>query len=264
MNGGELAGKVAVITGAASGIGQGIALGFLREGARVVVADLDAARCAETARLAGDEGFGDRLLCVGGDVTVDRDVASMVLAAREHFGRIDIMVNNAGGPGAMAPMLEIAPEEFDATFALLVRSVFLGVRHAGRAMREQGQGGVILNTASIAARACGYSPSLYASAKAAVVQLTAVAAAELAAWRIRVNCVSPGMILVPGFVAGGITAETLAQNQPWPEAGLPADVAAAMVFLASDRCRFTTGSDLVVDGGLLGQGPQMLKRLYGL
>jgi NAD(P)-dependent dehydrogenase (short-subunit alcohol dehydrogenase family) len=260
---GELAGKVAVVTGAASGIGQGIALGFLREGASVIAADINTDAAKATEELIAAEGLAERLRFVTADVTQDDDVARIVAAARDSFGRIDVMVNNAGGPGALEPMLDIDVAGFDSTFALLVRSVFLGIKHAGHAFRAQGHGGVILSTASIAARLGGCSPILYAAAKAAVVQLSAMAAVDLAQWRIRVNTVSPGAIMVPGFANSGITPDQLAQIQPWPEAGTPADVAAAMTFLASDRCPFATGSDLVIDGGLVAQGPMLLQRLYG-
>lgn len=263
MSSGQLAGKVAVVTGAGSGIGRGIALGFCAEDASVVAVDINSKGLEETRKLAAAEGLADQLHLVTGDVTVEADVARAVATAADRFGRIDIMVNNAGGSGALKPMLDIALEDFEKTFALLVRSVFLGIKHAGSALRMQGSGGVILSTASIAARLGGCSPSLYAAAKAAVVQLSAMAAVELADARIRVNTVSPGAIMIPGFTSSGVTPERLAEMQPWPEAGQPADVAAAMIFLASDRCRFATGSDFVVDGGLVAQGPMLLQRLYG-
>lgn len=258
---GGLAGKVAVITGTASGIGQGLAQGFLRAGASVVAADIRADTA--TRRLAVDEGLADRLHEITADVTQNDDVARSVATARDRFGRIDVMINNAGGPGALQPIVEIDPADFDRTFALLVRSVFLGIKHAGNAMREQGEGGVILSTASIAARLGGCSPSLYAVAKAAVVRMSAMAAVELAPWRIRVNTVSPGPIMVPGFADNGVGAERLITVQPWPEAGQPADVAAAMIFLAGDSCRFATGSDWTLDGGVAAQGSSLIERLYG-
>lgn len=254
-------GKVVIITGTASGIGQGIALGFLRAGASVVAADIQAGTA--TRQLAVDEGLADRLHDVTADVTRDEDIAALIAAARDRFGRIDVMVNNAGGPGALKPLLEIDPADFDRTFALLVRSVFLGIRHAGNALRAQGEGGVILSTASIAAQVGGCSPALYAAAKAAVVRLSAMAAVELAPWRIRVNTVSPGPIMIPGFSQNGVSEERLVALQPWPEAGQPADVAAAMIFLAGDGCRFATGSDWSLDGGVVAQGTSWIERLYG-
>ena len=258
---GELAGKVAVVTGTASGIGQGLALGFLRAGASVVAADIRADTM--TRELAADEGLADRLLEITADVTQDDDVARSVATALDRFGRIDVMVNNAGGPGALQPMLEIDAADFDHTFALLVRSVFLGIKHAGNAMRDQGEGGVILSTGSIAAHLGGCSPGLYAAAKAAVVRMSAMAAVELAQWRIRVNTVSPGPIMIPGFADNGVSAERLIAVQPWPEVGQPADVAAAMIFLAGDSCRFATGSDWSLDGGVAAQGASLIERLYG-
>jgi NAD(P)-dependent dehydrogenase (short-subunit alcohol dehydrogenase family) len=259
--GGELAGKVAVVTGAGGTVGTGIVRGFLREGARVLAAEYDEARRGEI--LPGlDSEERRRCHCVGGDVTVDADVADIVAAAETRFGAIDIMVNNAGGPGALTPLIDTDPADFDATVALLLRSVFLGIRHAGRAMKARGKGGVILNTASIAALAGGYAPAVYSAAKAAVVQLGAQAAVELAPSQIRVNAVSPGMIMGPVFAQSGISAERLADFQPWPEAGRASDIAEAMIFLASDRCRFATGANFVIDGALLAQGPQLLDRLY--
>lgn len=258
----ELEGKVAIVTGAGSGIGQGIALGFLREGAAVVVAEIDAGKAEETRAMAEADGFGNKLHVLATDVTREADVEAAVAAAVKRFGRLDCMVNNAGGPGAMEPLLDMTADGFDRTLALLMRGVFLGIKHGGRVLRDQGQGGVILTTASIAAQMCGASPSVYAAAKAGVVQLSKMAAAELAVYRIRVNTISPGAIYVPGFALGGVSPEKLAAIQSWPDAGMPADVAAAAVFLAGDRCHYATGSDFVVDGGLIARGPKMLEKLF--
>lgn len=257
----ELTGKVAIVTGAARGIGQGIALGFLRAGASVVIADLHS--CVETEQLAAAEGFLDKLHSAVADVTRNEDVAAIVDAAGSVFGRLDIMINNAGGAGSLEPLLDIEAEGFDRTFALLVRSVFLGIKHAGNAFRRQASGGVILSTASLAAQIGGCSPSLYAAAKAAVVRLSAMAAVDLAPWHIRVNTVSPGAIMASALANSGVTDEQLLALQPWPEVGTPSDVAAAMVFLASDRCRFATGSDFLIDGGLVARGAPVMERLYG-
>lgn len=258
----ELAGKVAIVTGAGSGIGQGITLGFLREGASVVIAEIDPQKAEATQAQAETEGWGDRVHAISTDVTREADVKAAVAAATQRFGRLDCMVNNAGGSGALEPLLDMPAEHFDHSLALLMRSVFLGIKHAGQVFREQGQGGVILSTASIAAQVCGVSPSVYAAAKAGVVQLSRMAAAELAQYRIRVNTISPGPIYIQSFAQSGVSQERLASAQAWPEAGMPADVAAAAVFLASDRCHYATGSDFVLDGGLTALGPQLLERLY--
>lgn len=259
--GGELAGKVAIVTGAGGLIGRGIALGFLHEGARVLIADMDYDSAGQTHVLAVEAGLGDAAEVIGGDVTVEADVAALVDTAVARFGRLDIMVNNAGGPGAMVPLLDMALDDFDATLAMLVRSVFLGIKHAGGHFRSQGRGGVILNTASSAAHLGGISPTIYGSAKAAVIRLTALAAVELGSYRVRVNSISPGAIHGPGFDTMGFSKTKLAGNQPWPEAGLPADVAAAMIFLATDRSHFVTGADIQVDGGLVAQGSDLFKRM---
>ncbi len=258
---GELAGKVAIVTGGGGVIGRGIVLGFLREGARVLIAERDAASAEATRTLAMEAGFGENVALVGGDVTDEADVAAIVAEAAARFGRLDIMVNNAGGPGAMTPLLETSAADFDASFALLTRSVFLGIKHAGLRFRAQGGGGVILSTASASAWLGGISPVLYAAAKAAVVRLTALAAVELGPERIRVVSVSPGAIHGPGFDSMGFTPPLLAREQPWPSAGMPADVAAVMTFLASDRCGYLTGADIVLDGGLVAQGSDMFARM---
>jgi NAD(P)-dependent dehydrogenase (short-subunit alcohol dehydrogenase family) len=147
---------------------------------------------------------------------------------------------------------------------VLVRGVFLGVKHGARAMVEHGGGGSIINTASVAGLSGGDAPIAYSSAKAAVINLTRAAAVELAAHRIRVNCICPGVICTPLLEQGkasGVPAERL---QPWPEGGRGDDVAGAALYLASDDSRFVTGAALVVDGGLTAAGPCLDARLRGL
>jgi len=251
----RLDGKVAIITGAASGIGRACALRFLREGARVVLADLSEPKLDEAREVAAQIAPREHALTVRCDVAEEADVAALVAEAVAHFGRLDVMVNNAGVPGAVGPLTDVSVEAWDRTYAVLVRGVFLGIKHAARAMGPDG--GSIVNTASIAALNAGAGPAPYSSAKAAVLALSRSAAVELAPRRIRVNALCPGLILTPLLERGKQTTlpEVLARAQPWPEAGLPEHVADAALFLASDEARFMTGESLVVDGGLTARGP---------
>jgi NAD(P)-dependent dehydrogenase (short-subunit alcohol dehydrogenase family) len=256
---GRLDGKVAIITGGASGIGRASALTFLREGARVVIGDLNAASIAETAGLAETLGQADRLASLRTDVSAERDVAGLVELAVERFGGLDAIFNNAGVGGAFGPIGETAVDEWDFTFAVLVRGVFLGVKHASNRMRVQGRGGSIINTASIAGINGGGGPHAYSAAKAAVANLTRAVSAELAGHRIRINAIAPGMIRTPLAVAQREAAwdRLVRDRQPWPEPGLPQHIADVALFLASEESRFITGQVIVVDGGLSAMGPDL-------
>jgi NAD(P)-dependent dehydrogenase (short-subunit alcohol dehydrogenase family) len=257
---GRLASKVAVITGGASGIGRASALRFLEQGARVVIADLNVERGRETLERAAAIAPEDHACFVRCDVAQEADVAAVVRRAVDAFGRIDCMFNNAGLPGAIAPLTEVSVEDWDRTFAVNVRGVFLGIKHAAPVMSAHG--GSIINTASIAALNAGAGPAAYSSCKAAVVGLTRSAALELAPLRIRVNALCPGLILTPLLERGhaGELPEVLSKAQPWPEPGLPEHIADAALFLASDDARFVTGEALVVDGGISARGPGVFAR----
>ncbi len=252
----RLNGKVAVVTGGCSGIGLATVERFAQEGARVLVADVQQDAGEAIARRLGDAVRFRRC-----DVTQESDIAATMGAAAEAWGGLDIVFNNAGAGGARAPIDEITGEEWDATQALLLRSVALGIRHAATHMKRRG-GGAIVNTASIAGLQAGFSPIAYAVAKSGVIHLTKVAAAELARYRIRVNAICPGYILtniftastgMTGNVAGQVN-EALARMapgvQPVNEAGSPRHIADACLFLASDEAAFVTGTHLLVDGGL--------------
>jgi NAD(P)-dependent dehydrogenase (short-subunit alcohol dehydrogenase family) len=156
-------------------------------------------------------------------------------------------------------------EAWDFTFAVLVRSVFLGMKHGARAMKAAGQGGSIISTASVAGLSGGDGPQAYSAAKAAVVNLTRAVANELAADRIRVNAICPGGINTPLLHRGNpeAMAGMLDHTQPWPEHGRPEDIAAAAAYLASEDARFVTGAALVVDGGLTATGGNLLRRQFG-
>ena len=260
---GRLSGKVAVITGGASGMGRATALRFLEEGASVVVADLNDATGKEFLESASQAGYAARVRFARTDVAEEADVASMIDLAMRDFGRLDVVFNNAGIGGAFGPVTNLEVEDWDFTFAVLVRGVFLGIKHGARAMKRQGSGGSIINTASVAGLSGGAGPLCYSAAKAAVVNLTRAAAVELAPDRIRVNAICPGGILTPLVHRGSPDAlrPRLQAMQPWPEAGEGEHIAGAALFLASDDARFVTGEPLVVDGGLTAAGPNLISRM---
>jgi NAD(P)-dependent dehydrogenase (short-subunit alcohol dehydrogenase family) len=248
---GQLDGKVAVITGAASGMGQAASLLFAREGAHVVVADLNVPGGEAVAQAASQAG--PRCVFQRTDVAAEADIEALVARALKEFGRLDVMFNNAGIGGALGSIEGIAVEDWDRTQAVCLRGVFLGIKHSVAPMRAQG-GGAIVSTASIAG-IDGY-PNLhaYCAAKAGVVNLTRSTSIELAADKIRVNCIAPGGVSTP-ILGGGSTYNKAATDaalvgaQPLPIAGQPEDIAQAALFLASDAARFVTGHCLVVDGG---------------
>ena len=256
---GRLDGKVAIITGGGSGIGRATALTFLRESARVVIGDLNEAGLAETVALARAQGQADRLAALRGDVSAELHVAGLVELAVERFQGLDCVFNNAGVGGAFGPIGETTAEEWDFTLAVLVRGVFLGIKHASNRMKVQGRGGSIINTASVAGIGGGAGPHAYSAAKAAVANLTRSVSTELAAHRIRVNAIAPGMIRTP--LATGHREDAwdrlVREKQPWPEPGLPQHIADTALFLAGEESRFITGQVIVVDGGLTAQGPDL-------
>lgn len=246
-------GRAVLVTGGASGIGLATVRRFVADGWRVVLADYN----PDTGAAAAAE-FGDGVRFVRADVAQEADVAAAVAACVEEFGRIDCVVNNAGVGGAFGPLTDIDVDEWDYTFAVLVRGVFLGIKHGARAMRSAGRGGSIVNIASIAGLAAGSGPQAYSAAKAAVINLGKVAATELGPDRIRVNTVCPGLIVTPLIGADeDAAAAVMDVAQPWPDLGRPEDVAEVIAFLGSDAARFVTGEAITVDGGLTAAGPRM-------
>ncbi len=260
---GRLEGKIALITGAASGIGQASVERFVAEGARVLAADIKESGRALETRFPGAVYFQRT------DVRQERDVQSAIAAAKEKFGRLDCLFNNAGTGGVRGPIEKLDLAEFDRSIAVLLRSVFAGFKHVVPLMKAQG-GGVILSTSSVAGLTAGAGPHVYSAAKAALIQLTRSTAQELGGDNIRVNCICPGGIATPIFGTTLGFDDAVAQEtaralrvlfkrlQPLPRAGLPEDVAAAAAFLASDDASFITGHALVVDGGLTAgqRGPE--------
>ena len=262
----RLQNRVAVITGGASGIGRATAMRFLEDGARVVIADYNRETSEAALAKAAEVHGGDKVRFIRTDVAKEEDVEAMVRCAMESFGRLDIVFNNAGIGGAVGPLVDTRVEDWDSTFSVLARGVFLGTKHGARAMRANGVGGAIINTASIAALSGDGGPVAYSAAKAAVVSLTSSAAVELAPDRIRVNAICPGYIATPlneGKQAR-TTREAFSTAQPWPDFGRAEHVAAVVAFLASDDAEFVTGEAMIVDGGLTASGPAMSKNFSRL
>jgi NAD(P)-dependent dehydrogenase (short-subunit alcohol dehydrogenase family) len=247
--------KVAVITGGASGIGRRTVERLVEEGGRAVVADV---QDAAGLRLCEDLGEGARFAHC--DVTREADIAAAVELARATWGRLDLMFNNAGRPGDPNPIETMPVEGWDATMALLVRSVMLGIKHAAAVMKPQGSGSIV-STASVAGLVPGSTAAAYSVAKASVVHLTKCAALELAAHGIRVNCVCPGGIATPIFARGGQLPTQLDQRvvegvravlgdfQPLRRDGRTDDIAEGVMYLADERAGFVTGTALTIDGG---------------
>jgi len=250
---GMLDNKVAIITRAALGIGAGCAERFVKEGAAVVISDLRAAPGEELA--ARIRAGGGRAVFHSADVSSEDAIKALVDRAVGEFGRLDIMFNNEAAFEPAGPIESTKAQDWDRCFAVGLRSVFLGIKHAVPHMRTAG-GGTILNNASVAAvRAEAHSPA-YSAVKAAMVNLTASAAIQLARDRIRVNCISPGVINTPTvwsrLPGGEAEAERLFANaQPIPRIGRPSDVAGVAAFLCSDDAEWITGINLVVDGGAI-------------
>ncbi|KXK59691.1 short-chain dehydrogenase [Micromonospora rosaria] len=252
----RLKGKVAMITGAASGIGRGGADLFVAEGAKVVAADIN-----DELGAALQKEYGGSLVYVHTDVTSEADIAAAVDRAVSEFGKLDIMFNNAGAQGDPSPMIEIGSEGFDKTIALLTRSVVLGHKYAARQFRRQGTGGSIVSTASAAGLQGGWSAAGYTIAKHAVVGVVRQAVVEFAPLGIRSNAIAPGIIRTPIMARSfgvppdeadafsDFLEEKLGASQPIGRLGLPSDIAEAALWLGSDASSFVTGIVLPVDGG---------------
>ena len=259
---GRLEGQAALVTGGGNGIGRETVLRFPPRGGAGGGRGPQSRAGAGSLALAAAEGAGERVRFARTDVTDEADVEAAVEYACDEFGRLDCVFNNAGIGGAFGPVTDTEVEEWDFSMDVLVRGVFLGLKHGARVLKRQGEGGVLLSTASVAGIGGGAGPHCYSAAKAAVANLTRSVALEMAPHRVRVNAIAPGMIMTDLFHRGRTArGERYAlDRQPWPDPGRPADIAAAAAFLASPDAVFITGQVLVVDGGLLAKGPDLFGR----
>jgi len=260
---GELTGKVAIVTGGAAGIGRATVELFVHQGARVVIADVDAARGEELAN-----SLGGRALFRRTDVSSAEEVQALVDTAVDRFGGLDVMFNNAGVSGArFARFLDDELSDFHRVMGVNLLGVMLGSQRAGRHMAKHG-GGVIINNASIAAQMAGFALMTYRASKAGVVHFSKSLAIDLAEYGVRVNCLVPGHIVteLSSFSEPGVSPEVAQRvqraldpvwlsNQPLKRRGRPEDVAQAALYLASDRSAQVTGIVLPVDGGITAGDP---------
>jgi NAD(P)-dependent dehydrogenase (short-subunit alcohol dehydrogenase family) len=245
--------KVAVITGAASGLGEAMARLLVAEGGRVVVADYGVERGRAVAT-----SLGDAAVFAACDVTVEEQVAAAVDLAVATWGRLDGVAANAGVVGVIGPIAETPMADWDRTMAVLLRGAFVTVKHGARVMQSLGNGGSIVLTSSVAGVQGGLGPHAYTVAKTGIVGLARSAAAELAASGIRVNAVAPGSIPT-GMTAHVMTGDPdavdkatrrIASQSPLGRSGTPDDIAEAALYLLSDAGSYVTGQTLVVDAGV--------------
>ncbi|MDN4999761.1 SDR family NAD(P)-dependent oxidoreductase [Bradyrhizobium sp. GCM10027634] len=247
----KLSGKVASITGAARGIGKACAKRFLDDGVKVVISDVDAEGLAATA---AELGRPDALRTVVGNVAKRADVDQLVATAVKEFGRLDIMVNNAG-VARNRDILEITEAEFDEIIGINLKGAFFGVQAAAKQMIARGGGGVIINMSSVNALLAIPALATYAMSKGGMKQLTSVAAVALAPHNIRVVAVGPGTILTDMVASSIYTSEdarkTVMSRTPAGRGGEPSEVASVVAFLASDDASYITGQTIYPDGGRL-------------
>ena len=252
----RLEGKVAVITGGASGIGEATVKKFVSEGAKVVIADMQADRGAALAAAQGENAVFIRT-----DVCIEEQVKAAIELATNQWGRLDCLFNNAGFGGVTGEIHDTdMGEPYERTLGAMLTGPVMGMKYAAPIMKNQGFGSIV-TTASVAGTGGGYGPHIYSAVKAAVINLSRSVAQELGPFKVRVNSVCPGFINTPIFAGQQALAdqnkdfvtplkEMSALAQPITRAGLPEDIANAVCFLASDESDFITGHALVVDGGI--------------
>ncbi len=240
--------KVAIVTGAGSGIGRASAIRFAAEGARVICVDLKGQD--ETAATIGEAAVD-----VAADAGVEDNVAGLVRGAVERFGKLDVFFANAGVSGGLASIFEQTPEDWQEILRINLIGPFLAIKHAAPAMKENGRGSIIC-TASVAGIRAGAGGPAYSASKAGVINLVTVAATQLAGANIRVNAICPGLIetgmtrSVYEWARAKNKEDQIGRLNPLKRGGVPDEIANAALFLASDESSYVNGHALVVDGGL--------------
>lgn len=240
--------KVAIITGAGSGIGRGVALMFVKEGAKVMAADWSTDGGEETVKLIKEQG-GEALF-LKTDVSSSKDVEKLVKACVDEFGRVDILINNAGIYRVSA-LHEMSEKDWDVVLNVNLKSVFLGSKNVIPEMFKQGKGKII-NITSIAGLVGFAQSGAYCASKGGIIALTKEMALEYAPKKINVNCIAPGVIktaMTKDILTDPATKQSLESSTPYPRLGEPEDIAYAAVYLASDESDFVNGETIVVDGG---------------
>jgi NAD(P)-dependent dehydrogenase (short-subunit alcohol dehydrogenase family) len=253
----EFEGKVALVTGGASGIGRATALAFAEKGAKVAVADVDFEGGDKTVQMIKD--LGGEAFFVPTNVALSKDVKAAVDQTVETYGGLDFAVNNAGTEGTLATTVDYEEESFDRVIAINLKGVWLGMKYEIPKMLERG-GGAIVNTSSILGKVAFPTAPAYTASKHGVIGLTKVAALECATQNIRINAVCPGFIETPMVMDRGLVArenpevmEQLINIEPVKRLGKSEEIAAAIVWLCSDAASFVTGHSMVVDGAYIAQ-----------
>ncbi len=240
--------KVVIITGAGSGIGRATAILFAQEGARVVVADINASSGSETVTQISKNG-GDSIF-VEVDVSGELDVRGMIKTAIKEFGKLDVLFNNAGIEGPSGPIWKTSESEWNRLFDVNLKAIFYGCKYAIPVMKKNGKGSII-NTSSELALVGSQQVPVYSASKGGIIALTKSLALQCASYKIRVNCICPGPIMTPLLKSGWQEEELqrMAKDIPIGRLGEPLDIAYAALYLASDDSTFMTGASLIVDGG---------------
>ena len=246
----RLQGKVALITGAGSGMGRAASKIFAEEGALVAAVDINGESAAETAQLV--KSAGGKAISMRADISNSEDARSMVDAAVREFGGLDVIYNNAGIEGESGFLAQLSEEAFDKVIAINLRGVWLGMKYALPRLIDRG-GGAIINTASVAGLVGIKGAAAYCAAKAGVIALTRVGAIEYGRYNIRVNCICPGVIHTPMVerITGpaGIQPRFIERSSVFGRVGTAEEIARTALFLASDEATFASGAPFIIDGG---------------